>query len=76
MNTDRYKRITPEVAIEYDEHWAEVLELAEKYGFIRQGYGGVAILATHQNIDEIEVRQVQPSYEETIRWITMDSKQN
>lgn len=32
-----------------DEHWKEVMELAEKYGFILQAYGGTALLATHRN---------------------------
>ena len=32
-----------------DEHWTEVMELAEKYGFILQAYGGAALLATHRN---------------------------
>lgn len=32
-----------------DEHWSEVMELAEKYGFIVQAYGGTAILVTHRN---------------------------
>lgn len=34
---------------EADEHWEEVMELAEKYGFILQAYGGTALLATHHN---------------------------
>lgn len=32
-----------------DVHWEEVMELAEKYGFILQAYGGTALLATHRN---------------------------
>ena len=32
-----------------DEHWKEVMVLAEKYGFILQAYGGTALLATHRN---------------------------
>ncbi|WP_165170647.1 hypothetical protein [Adlercreutzia sp. ZJ242] len=31
-----------------DAHWAEVMALAERYGFITQAYGGVATLATHE----------------------------
>lgn len=31
-----------------DKHWKEVMDLAEKYGFIIQAYGGVATLATHE----------------------------
>lgn len=34
---------------ELDSHWKEVMELAERYGFITQAYGGVAILSTHKN---------------------------
>lgn len=30
------------------EKWQEVMNLAEKYGFIVQAYGGVATLATHE----------------------------
>jgi dipeptidase len=32
-----------------DQHWSEVMKLAEQYGFIVQTYGGTAILATHKN---------------------------
>ena len=32
-----------------DTHWKEVMEFAEKYGFILQAYGGTALLATHRN---------------------------
>ncbi len=32
---------------ELDSHWTEVVKLAEKYGFIVQSYGGVAVLATN-----------------------------
>ena len=32
---------------ELDSHWTEVMRLAEKYGFIMQSYGGVAMLATN-----------------------------
>ena len=35
-----------------DEHWQEVMDLAQKYGFILQAYGGTAILATHENQKE------------------------
>lgn len=34
---------------ELDSHWKEVMNLAEKYGFICQAYAGTAILATHEN---------------------------
>lgn len=34
---------------ELDSHWKEVMDLAEKYGFIGQAYGGAAILLTHKN---------------------------
>lgn len=34
---------------ELDGHWNEVMELAVKYGFIVQAYGGTATLATHKN---------------------------
>ena len=34
---------------ELDSHWSEVMELAVKYGFITQAYGGTATLATHKN---------------------------
>lgn len=33
---------------EWDSHWEEVMNLAEKYGFIVQAYGGVATLATNE----------------------------
>jgi len=32
-----------------DAHWEEVMKLASKYGFIVSAYGGVAVLATHEN---------------------------
>lgn len=34
---------------ELDGHWNEVMELAVKYGFVTQAYGGLATLATHKN---------------------------
>lgn len=34
---------------ELDGHWNEVMELAVKYGFVTQAYGGTAMLATHKN---------------------------
>ena len=34
---------------ELDSHWNEVMDLAVKYGFITQAYGGTATLATHKN---------------------------
>lgn len=34
---------------ELDGHWNEVMELAVRYGFITQAYGGTATLATHKN---------------------------
>lgn len=49
MNTDSRDLITAEAAKEHDDHWQEVLQLAEKHGFIRQAYGGTAVLITHQN---------------------------
>lgn len=33
---------------EFDSHWKEVMDLAQKYGFIAQAYGGSAILLTHK----------------------------
>jgi hypothetical protein len=33
---------------EHDSHWKEVMDLAEKYGFITQAYGGTAVLATNK----------------------------
>ena len=41
--------------------WYEVMELAEKHGFITQAYGGVAILMSH------EVQKEQGIYEKTQR---------
>lgn len=34
---------------ELDSHWSEVTKAAEKYGYIMQAYGGVAVIATHKN---------------------------
>lgn len=34
---------------ELDSHWQEVMDLAEKYGFIGQAAKGTAILLTHKN---------------------------
>lgn len=34
---------------EMDSHWQEVMDLAEKYGFIGQAARGTAILLTHKN---------------------------
>lgn len=38
-----------EYGTEADRHWQEIMELAEKYGFILQAYGGTAMLATHKS---------------------------
>jgi hypothetical protein len=56
MNTYRLETITDEQANEYDTHWQEVLKLAGEYGFIRQSYGGTAILITHENIRRLRDR--------------------
>jgi len=32
---------------ELDIHWNEVMKLAERYGFISQAYGGVAVITTN-----------------------------
>ena len=34
---------------ELDSHWEEIGKLAEKYGFIVGAYGGMMVLATHEN---------------------------
>lgn len=34
---------------EMDSHWTEVMNLAEKYGFLCQAFAGTATLATHKN---------------------------
>ena len=31
-----------------DRHWKEVMDMAERYGFIAQSYAGTALLLTHQ----------------------------
>ena len=31
-----------------DQRWKKVMELAERYGFIAQAYGGTALLLTHR----------------------------
>ena len=31
-----------------DEHWTEVMKLAEKHGFIVDAGGGVAVICTHE----------------------------
>lgn len=33
---------------ELDSHWKEVMDAAERYGFITQAYEGVAQLCTHK----------------------------
>lgn len=46
-----------------EQHWVEVLKLAEEYGFIVQAYGGVALLATHEvqkeKLGEKKYEQIQ-----------------
>ncbi len=39
---------------EMDSHWKEVMDLAVKYGFVRNAYAGMAILLTHKNQLEAE----------------------
>ncbi|GAB3797279.1 hypothetical protein [Virgibacillus kimchii] len=46
-----------------NNHWNEVMELAEKHGFIVQAYGGVATIATHEvqkeHYGEEKYREIQ-----------------
>lgn len=46
-----------------DKNWEAVMKLARENGFIVQAYGGVAVLATHQNqkkhYGEEKYRQIQ-----------------
>ena len=35
---------------ELDSHWSEVMELAVKYGFITQAYGGTATLEVNSPV--------------------------
>lgn len=46
-----------------DQHWKEVMDLAEKFGFIIQAGGGVATLATHkvqkEELGEEKYMQIQ-----------------
>lgn len=66
MNTDRYDTITKGEAREHDTHWEEVIQLAEKYGFVRQAYGGAAILVTHEDMtDTVEDDVCEWSEDET-----------
>lgn len=40
-----------------DLHWKEVMNLAERYGFLAQAYGGTAVLLTHRvQLEEYGVR--------------------
>lgn len=39
---------------ELDSHWNEVMDLAVRYGFVRQATGGIAVLLTHKNQLEVE----------------------
>ena len=39
---------------ELDSHWKEVMDLAVKYGFVRQAAAGTAVLLTHKNQLEAE----------------------
>ena len=41
--------INKEKMRELDSHWKDVMDLAEKYGFIGQAAAGTAILLTHKN---------------------------
>lgn len=38
-----------EYGIEADQHWSEVMDLAEQYGFILHAYAGTAVLTTHRS---------------------------
>jgi hypothetical protein len=43
--------------------WDQVMQLAEKYGFVVQAYGGVAVLMSHhmqkEKLGEEEYRRIQ-----------------
>ena len=52
MNTRKIAITGDEINViiaERDAGWLEVMELAKKYGFIVQAYGGTAMLATNKN---------------------------
>lgn len=38
-----------ELSEKNDKHWDEVMELAKKYGFIVQAFGGTATLISNKN---------------------------
>ena len=40
------------ISKEEKDNWSEVMELAQKYGFLIQAYGGAATLATKANQTE------------------------
>ena len=41
-----------------DEHWKEVMDLAQKYGFIVYAHGGTAVIMTHKvQIEEYGKKQ-------------------
>jgi len=52
MDTQKIAIADDEMSViiaERDQGWNEVMELAKKYGFIVQAYGGTAMLATNTN---------------------------
>lgn len=44
-----HEMVDKDKAAQMDDHWKEVMDLAEQYGFIAQAAGGTAILLTHRN---------------------------
>ena len=49
MNKKHQKPVLKDYGTEADQHWQyEVMELAQKYGFVYYAFGGVALLMTHQ----------------------------
>lgn len=50
-----------------DDHWGEVMDVAERYGFILQAYGGTATIATHGAVIE------QLGYDEAARRLRVNN---
>jgi len=64
---------------ELDSHWIEVMDLAEKYGFIGQAFGGTAVLLTHKNQLEADgeekyIRRQKELFEIDMRGSVLDEQ--
>lgn len=60
---------------EMDARWKEVMDLAERYGFVTRAAGGTAILLTHKNQVEADGEEKYLYRQRKVFGIDMEDKE-